>query len=95
MYVLFYLESLRMYSPNTQTTRVCTKDYLVPGTNFIIEKGTFILLPMYPNQFDERYYPNPDQFIPERFAPQNKQIRSQFVWSPFGHGLRGCIVRNI
>ncbi len=88
----FLLESLRMYSPNTQTQRICTKDYQISGSDLMIEKGVDVTLPMYPMQYDERYYPNPDQFIPERFTPENKQSRSSYAWNPFGHGLRGCIV---
>ncbi len=81
-----------MYSPNPRTERICTKDYLVPGTNFTIEKGSYIAIPMYPSQFDERYFPNPEKFIPERFTNENKATRSPYAFMPFGHGPRGCIV---
>lgn len=40
-------------------------------------------------QYDEKYFPQPQKFIPERFLENvNKE---QFIFVPFGDGPRRCI----
>lgn len=81
-----------MYSPATRTERCCTKDYLVPGTNFTIKKGTILVIPVYCIQNDPSNFSNPEKFIPERFSPENKSSTNPYSFLPFGHGPRNCIV---
>jgi cytochrome P450 len=41
---------------------------------------------------DERYFPNPDEFIPERFAsPSLKEKLPEYSFIPFSAGPRFCI----
>ena len=40
------LESLRSYSPITPLERNCTKDYRIPGTDYVIEKDVVVQLPV-------------------------------------------------
>lgn len=83
-----------MYSPATRTERCCTKDYLVPGTNFTIKKGTIIVIPVYCIQNDPSNFSNPEKFIPERFTSENKSCRNPYTFLPWGHGPRNCIVSS-
>lgn len=71
--------------------RFAKDDYQVPGTNQVIEKGTWIKLPMIAVQHDSEYYPNPEKFDPDRFASNEYRNRDAFTWLPFGDGPRGCI----
>lgn len=91
---LFYAaETLRKYPSVPMLNRVCNKDYKIPGSNCIIEKGTSVIIPALSMQRDPKYFPNPMQFDPSRFLPENT-VNKSFVdmpYMPFGDGPRNCI----
>lgn len=78
-------ESLRKYTPGNVLMRRCTKDYKVPGTNTTIEKGKYVFLPMLAIHNDPEYFPNPEEFNPDRFSPENERKRNPFTFLPFGN----------
>ncbi|KAL3280181.1 hypothetical protein HHI36_017681 [Cryptolaemus montrouzieri] len=84
-------ETLRKYPPVPMLVRVCTKDYKIPDSDVILEKGTKVTIPLYGIQRDPDYYPDPDKFDPERFSEENKNSRPAFSFIPFGEGPRVCI----
>ncbi|CAL8110028.1 unnamed protein product [Orchesella dallaii] len=88
---MFLNETLRFFPPAPRTERICTKDYPVPGTNIMIEKGTLVAIPIYPIQRDPNYFENPEKFEPERFTVDQKSSRNPYAFMPFGHGPRNCI----
>lgn len=68
------------------------KDYKIPGTDVTIEKGTSIMIPPYALHHDEKFYPNPHEFDPSRFADENNTGRPYLA---FGNGPRACIGQRI
>jgi cytochrome P450 family 4 len=54
-------------------------------------KGTVALIFVYQIHRDERYYPEPEKFIPERFLPENSANRHPYAFVPFSAGRRNCI----
>jgi len=88
---MYYLETLRYYPPAVMTDRGCVKDYKVPGTELVIKKGDGIFIPILGLHHDEKYWPEPEKFIPERFSPENKGKINQYTFLPFGQGPRNCI----
>lgn len=82
---------MRKYPAFTMLRRVAQKDYTVPNTNHVIEKGTLIIVPVYSIHRDPNYYPNPDVYDPERFTIDAEKSRHPMAWLPFGTGPRNCI----
>lgn len=72
--------------------RLCTMDYKVPDSDLIIKKGTPVFVSLYGGlHYDEKYWPDPHKFDPERFTDENKQSRPQCCYLPFGEGPHICI----
>lgn len=87
----YFTETLRKYPPLLTVFREATQDYQVPNDTLVIEKGTKILIPNYAIHYDNRYYPDPQTFDPERFTPEEKAKRPNGTYMPFGDGPRKCI----
>lgn len=83
-------ETLRIYPPGTRLERRCTKDYKLPGTDVVVEKGIIVSAAVKAIHMDPQYYPDPEKFDPERFNPEEKAKRNPYTYMPFGHGPRNC-----
>ncbi|XP_058837442.1 cytochrome P450 9e2-like [Topomyia yanbarensis] len=86
-------ETLRLIA-NPMTDRLCVKDYHLDdgqGLRFTIDKGTCVWFPIYGIHHDPKYYPNPEQFDPERFNDTNRVNINMSTYLPFGIGPRNCI----
>ncbi|XP_023934619.2 cytochrome P450 6B1-like [Bicyclus anynana] len=83
-------ETLRKY-PILDIQRRANAEYSIPGTSITIEKGTIVLVPTLAISHDEKYFPDPSKFDPERFSPENESKRHPCAFIPFGTGPRFCI----
>ncbi|KAK9745093.1 Cytochrome P450 [Popillia japonica] len=89
-------ESLRQYPPFPNLTRRCTKSYEMPkasenSSGFTMKVGTPVVIPAYTLHHDERFFPNPEKFDPDRFLGSNKESIVKYSYIPFGEGPRICI----
>lgn len=84
-------ETLRKYPPIVNLQRTAKKDYRVPNTRIVLEKGTTVIIPITAYHWDPEIYPNPDKFDPERFTPDEVKKRHPYAFMPFGEGPRICI----
>ncbi|KAH8405878.1 hypothetical protein KR215_011041, partial [Drosophila sulfurigaster] len=87
-------EVLRMYPPLPFLDRECTLDQgypLSPFHEFKVPKGMPIYIPAYALHMDPQYFPQPRQFKPERFSPENRKLINPYIYMPFGLGPHGCI----
>ncbi|KAF4519366.1 hypothetical protein B566_EDAN011372 [Ephemera danica] len=84
-------ETLRKNPPAPITDRTCTKNYIVPGTDVLIEEGSSILLPIYALHHDPEFFPEPEKFDPERFSKENKKNIRPYTYLPFGSGPHNCL----
>ncbi|KAM7344113.1 uncharacterized protein ACRADG_010945 [Cochliomyia hominivorax] len=85
-------ETLRKYPVVAQLNRQALNDYMVPGNSkYVIKKGMPVLIPVLGLHHDPQYYPNPEVFDPERFAPEVAKERDSMAYLPFGDGPRNCI----
>lgn len=82
-------ETLRMHSPLSMINRECTKNYKIPGSNVVIEKGTFIFISAVGTHMDPKYFSEPNVFRPERFMNGSKIKNGTYL--PFGIGPRTCL----
>ncbi|XP_054270863.1 cytochrome P450 6B5-like [Macrosteles quadrilineatus] len=82
-------ETLRRWNVNLVLLRQVTEDYKVPKTDLTLQKGTLVEILMSCLHMDPQYFPNPEEFIPERFTENSYKPTSTFM--PFGQGPRICI----
>ena len=82
-------ESLRLHSPIHAISRVAMEDNTVGG--FFIPKGQTVVISMYAIHRQERLYPDPERFDPDRFTPAAVAERHRFAYLPFAAGHRNCI----
>lgn len=82
---------MRKHSVASLVIRKALSDYKVPESHYTIEKGTVVVIPIDAIHHDPAIYPNPSEFIPERFAPDEIAKRHSMTWLPFGEGPRNCI----
>ncbi|XP_073962347.1 cytochrome P450 CYP12A2-like isoform X1 [Choristoneura fumiferana] len=91
-------ESMRMMPVVTGNARVTTKEYNIMGYK-IPKDVTIILCNQFMSKIEEEY-PNPDEFIPERWLAEKDDPlyhgnAHPFSSVPFGFGTRMCIGRRI
>ncbi|XP_057670734.1 probable cytochrome P450 6a20 isoform X2 [Diorhabda carinulata] len=84
-------ESLRLYPSVPILQRKSVKEYTLRDTDKVLEKGTLITIPIISLHRDHEYFPNPLQYDPDRFSPENKHTLNQDCYLPFGDGPRNCI----
>ncbi|EAU77129.3 AGAP002417-PA [Anopheles gambiae str. PEST] len=81
-------ESLRMFPPVPYYSRHIDHDTTQGGVR--LEKGSTIVFGTYMLHHNPEYFPEPDQFRPERFA-DGETKRNPFAYIPFSAGSRNCI----
>ncbi|XP_060657330.1 probable cytochrome P450 6w1 [Drosophila nasuta] len=90
-------ETLRKYPIVGYAERECAQPSsgerftLAPYYDVELPTGTPVYISTIAIQRDERYWPEPDKFDPERFAPDNRHNLNQDAYMPFGIGPRNCI----
>ena len=82
-------ETLRMYPPGVRLNRLFQKDTEINGIEF--EKGNSFSFNVYNIHHDPENYPEPYEFDPDRFSPENKAARHPMAYIPFGAGPRICL----
>jgi cytochrome P450 len=83
-------ESLRLFPPSSLgVDRVVLEDHELGG--YFIPAGSTIVMSQFVVQRDPRWYPEPERFDPERWAPGQQDLRPQFSYFPFSGGLRTCV----
>ncbi|XP_052610686.1 cytochrome P450 3A25-like [Peromyscus californicus insignis] len=82
-------ETLRLYPAANRLERISKKDVEINGV--FIPKGTIVIVPTYPLHQDPEYWPEPEEFCPERFSKENKGSINPYVYLPFGNGPRNCL----
>lgn len=84
------LEIQRMANTLTfSLPHVAKKDTKLQG--FDIPKDAIIIANLYSAHIDEKYWKDPEKFIPERFLNEDGSLRRRDAFIPFSAGPRFCI----
>ncbi|CAI9622908.1 unnamed protein product [Staurois parvus] len=82
-------EALRIYPSVPFFARTITEDCTIRG--FLIPKGVNVVIVPFALHRDPETFPEPEEFRPERFLPENSSGRNPYAYIPFSAGLRNCI----
>ncbi|XP_003972356.1 cytochrome P450 4V8 [Takifugu rubripes] len=82
-------EALRLFPSVPFFARSLGEDCHING--FKVPKGANAVIITYALHRDPRYFPEPEEFRPERFLPENSVGRPPYAYLPFSAGLRNCI----
>jgi len=81
-------EAMRHKPIFTSHERICTKDYRIPDTDFVIPKGNVVHVYFPKFTINDENFPNPNNFDPDNFSPEN--YKNKFAFQGFGQGPRAC-----
>lgn len=78
-----------MYPSVPFIARSCVSETRING--LIFPENSQINVHVYDIMRDERHFPDPTAFKPERFSHENSIDRHPFAFVPFSAGSRNCI----
>jgi cytochrome P450 len=82
-----FAETMRLYPPAWITARRAIEPVEVGG--YQLKRRDIVMVSQYVTHRDPRFWPNPEDFVPERFT--DPAARERFAYFPFGGGTRTCI----
>jgi cytochrome P450 len=82
-------EALRLCPPAAGVARLATRDIAVDG--YRVESGSLIAVGLYGLHHDPALWDRPSDFDPDRFSPENNELRDRWQFLPFLGGGRPCI----
>ncbi len=83
-------EAMRLYPPAwILTSREAVAADQIAG--YTVPAGASLFISPYVTHRDPRFWPDPEHFDPDRFAPEAVAARPRFAYLPFGGGPRKCI----
>lgn len=85
-------ESMRLYPPAYVVGRRAMEDCTIG--KYFIRKGTNVLMSSWVVHRDSRWYDQPDEFLPDRWANGLLTRIPKYAYFPFGGGPRACIGNN-
>ncbi|XP_076870537.1 cytochrome P450 4V2-like [Brachyhypopomus gauderio] len=82
-------EALRLFPSVPFFARNICEDTHING--YKVPKGSNALVITYSLHRDPRFFPDPEEFQPERFLQENAAGRHPYAYIPFSAGIRNCI----
>jgi cytochrome P450 len=81
-------ESMRVYPPVWLMDRVAAADVQIG--EHVIRPGSMVFVSQWVTHHDERWWPDPFTFDPERWTEEAEERRPKYAYFPFGGGPRLC-----
>ncbi|XP_063709161.1 cytochrome P450 4C1-like [Culicoides brevitarsis] len=82
-------ECLRLQPSVVGTSRGLKEDIELGG--YTVPAGCMLTVHIYQVHREEKYFPNPEKFIPDRFLPENSGKIHPYSFIPFSGSHRSCI----
>lgn len=82
-------EAMRLYPSAWSISRRALADDDIGG--YFIPAGAIVAMSPYTMHRHPAFWPDPEQFEPDRFTPEQVAARPRFAYFPFGGGARQCI----
>uniref|UniRef100_A0A7M4EXQ3 Cytochrome P450 4V2-like n=1 Tax=Crocodylus porosus TaxID=8502 RepID=A0A7M4EXQ3_CROPO len=82
-------EALRLFPSVPFFARTLSQDCWISG--YKVPKGVDIIISPYALHREQDVFPEPEEFRPERFFPENCIGRHPYAYAPFSAGPRNCI----
>ncbi len=82
-------ESMRLYPPAFGLGREAVEDCEIGG--FHIPRKSQVFMFQWATQRDERFFPEPHEFVPARWTEDFSNTLPKYAYFPFGGGPRTCI----
>jgi len=82
-------ETMRIYPPVWGLIRVAVNDDVIGGKQ--IKAGDRVTLFCYGAHHNPKFWPDPEEFRPERWMGGNAKKQVKYSYIPFGAGKRSCI----
>lgn len=83
------MESLRLYPPADTIGREAAEECSIGPLH--LRKGTNVFMSQWVVHHAARFFPNPEQFVPQRWTDDFERQLPRFAFFPFGGGPRACI----
>jgi cytochrome P450 len=86
------METLRLWPPSFTIDRSCNSECKLvgnEGTVYEFKENDQIIVPVHELHRDERYFENPNNFMPRRFEDTSRIICGTYL--PYGMGARCCL----
>jgi cytochrome P450 len=82
-------ESMRLFPPVYVIGREATTELELGG--YRVKPGYTVLMSQWVNHRDQNYFPDPEEFLPERWQDGLARRLPKFAYYPFGGGQRICV----
>jgi cytochrome P450/CRP-like cAMP-binding protein len=81
-------ETLRLYPIAPAVPRYAARTF--GFQEYTIPEGSYVFIAVVVPHFDDRYFVNPGEFDPDRFAQPRSEGARPYAFAPFGLGLHAC-----
>lgn len=92
-------ETLRFYPPLTLIERVASRDVYLPELDMVVRKGMEVSVSIYNMHHDERYFPEPEMFVPERWLSDEylheNEERLRAIDAKYGQALDSELIQRV